>query len=63
MVVLLTNDDGYGAAGLEVLAKTLACVHEVWVVAPDRDRSGVRGFRQIVLMWELKSLWVKHPMR
>lgn len=45
MVVLLTNDDGYGAAGLEVLAKTLACVHEVWVVAPDRDRSGVsHGF-------------------
>jgi 5'-nucleotidase len=40
--VLLTNDDGIDAPGLEVLeavAATLA--REVWVVAPEHDQSGV----------------------
>ncbi|MGC4106988.1 MAG: 5'/3'-nucleotidase SurE [Thermomicrobiales bacterium] len=39
--VLLTNDDGIGAPGLQVLrdiAALLAC--EVWVVAPADDQSG-----------------------
>ena len=39
--VMLTNDDGIDAPGLQVLedvARTLAS--EVWVVAPDHDRSG-----------------------
>src|ERR1700674_290561 len=39
--VLLTNDDGIDAPGLEVLkhiAETLA--REVWVVAPEHDQSG-----------------------
>jgi 5'-nucleotidase len=40
--VLLTNDDGIAAPGLAVLeeiARELA--HEVWVVAPEHDQSGV----------------------
>jgi 5'-nucleotidase len=40
--VLITNDDGINAPGLEVLeavAETLA--REVWVVAPEHDQSGV----------------------
>jgi len=40
MRILLSNDDGYQAAGLKVLAKALAKVGDVVVVAPDRDRSG-----------------------
>jgi 5'-nucleotidase len=38
--ILLSNDDGYQAKGLRVLAQTLADVADVTVVAPDRNRSG-----------------------
>ena len=40
MRILLSNDDGYFAPGLEELAKALAAHAEVTVVAPERDRSG-----------------------
>lgn len=41
MRILLSNDDGYFAPGLAVLASTLESHgHEVTVVAPERDRSG-----------------------
>ncbi len=40
MRVLVSNDDGVDAPGLLVLARHLAAVGEVVVVAPDRDRSG-----------------------
>lgn len=41
MRVLLSNDDGVDAPGIRILAARLRAVgHEVWVVAPDRDRSG-----------------------
>jgi 5'-nucleotidase len=40
--VLLTNDDGIDAAGLAVLEGiALGLAHEVWVVAPEHDQSGV----------------------
>lgn len=39
--VLLTNDDGIAAPGLEVLELVAAgLAREVWVVAPEHDRSG-----------------------
>jgi 5'-nucleotidase len=38
--VLLTNDDGIESPGLRLLQKGLQSEHEVWVVAPDTDRSG-----------------------
>ena len=41
MTVLLTNDDGFGAAGLETLIEILSPDHTVYVVAPDKDCSGV----------------------
>ena len=41
MKILLTNDDGIHAEGLLALVKYLEKNHEVWVVAPDRNRSGV----------------------
>ncbi|MCR4995406.1 MAG: 5'/3'-nucleotidase SurE [Bacteroidales bacterium] len=37
---LLTNDDGYQAAGLQALARAVAPLGEVYVVAPDGARSG-----------------------
>ncbi len=40
MRLLLSNDDGYRAPGLRCLARALAEVAEVTVVAPDRNRSG-----------------------
>jgi len=41
MRVLISNDDGYLAAGLELLANLIENLgHEAIVVAPERDRSG-----------------------
>ncbi|MBI1395812.1 MAG: 5'/3'-nucleotidase SurE [Betaproteobacteria bacterium] len=40
MRILLSNDDGYFAPGLQVLAESLAALGTVTVVAPERDRSG-----------------------
>lgn len=37
--LLLTNDDGYLSDGLQALRARLAVDHEVWVVAPDGERS------------------------
>lgn len=40
MRILLCNDDGYFAPGIEHLAGALSELGEVTVVAPERDRSG-----------------------
>jgi 5'-nucleotidase len=40
MQILLSNDDGYFAPGIVLLAEILAPLGEVTVVAPERDRSG-----------------------
>ena len=40
MNILLSNDDGYQAPGLQALATELATIADIHVVAPDRDRSG-----------------------
>ncbi len=52
MKILLSNDDGYLAPGLGVLAKTLAPLASIEVVAPDRDRSGASN-----------SLTLRAPLR
>jgi 5'-nucleotidase len=41
MRILITNDDGIQSPGLTMLAESLASLGEVYVVAPDRERSGV----------------------
>jgi 5'-nucleotidase len=38
--ILLSNDDGYRAPGLEAMARALSGTDDITVVAPDRDRSG-----------------------
>ncbi len=40
MRILLSNDDGYLAEGITVLAKALRTLGELTVVAPERNRSG-----------------------
>lgn len=41
MKILVTNDDGLTSEGLQVLASVLRSRHEVWIVAPSSNRSGV----------------------
>src|SRR3954469_8973709 len=38
--ILVSNDDGYFAPGITLLAEALRQIGEVTVVAPERDRSG-----------------------
>ena len=40
MRILLSNDDGYFAPGLAVLAEALSAIGEIVVVAPEQNRSG-----------------------
>ena len=38
-VILLTNDDGFIADGLQTLRRALRGLGEIWIVAPDREKS------------------------
>jgi 5'-nucleotidase len=40
MRILLTNDDGIEAQGLKALLEVLDPLHDVWVVAPENEKSG-----------------------
>ncbi|MEK6748237.1 MAG: 5'/3'-nucleotidase SurE [Pseudomonadota bacterium] len=50
--ILVSNDDGYLAPGIIILAKTLASAGDITVVAPDRNRSGASN-----------SLTLERPLR
>jgi len=39
MKILLTNDDGINADGLQILRQILSTSHDVYVIAPDKERS------------------------
>ena len=52
MKILVSNDDGYLATGINVLTEALAEVADVVVVAPDRNRSAASN-----------SLTVHSPLR
>lgn len=52
MKILLSNDDGYRAIGLNTLADALRGVASLRVVAPDRNRSAASN-----------SLTLSHPLR
>jgi len=51
-VILISNDDGYRARGIQVLAEHLRGVDEVFTVAPEADRSGASN-----------ALTILHPLR
>ncbi len=40
-LILCSNDDGIDARGIQVLADALATIADVWVIAPDRERSAI----------------------
>lgn len=40
MRILVTNDDGINAQGIHALIKELSNIAEIYLVAPDRERSG-----------------------
>jgi 5'-nucleotidase len=48
MKILLSNDDGFLAPGLNMLAKTLGEIAEITVVAPDRNRSGASNSLSLI---------------
>ena len=52
MKILVSNDDGYLAAGINALTDALVQVADVTVVAPDRNRSAASN-----------SLTLNHPLR
>lgn len=52
MHILLSNDDGYEAKGIRLLASSLYDMAKITVVAPDRDRSGASN-----------SLTLEQPIR
>jgi 5'-nucleotidase len=52
MKILISNDDGFLAPGIKMLAKVLSEIAEVTVVAPDRNRSGASN-----------SLTLDNPLR
>ncbi len=48
MKILLSNDDGFLAPGLNILAKFLSDIATITVVAPDRNRSGASNSLSLV---------------
>lgn len=52
MNILVTNDDGIRAPGIRALARSMARIGEVFVVAPDREQSAVSH-----------ALTLHHPLR
>jgi len=52
VLILVTNDDGVHSPGLHALAKQLRALGEVFVVAPDRNRSAIGH-----------ALTLDHPLR
>jgi 5'-nucleotidase len=56
MRILLTNDDGIEAEGLIALAEGLSPEHEVWIFAPDRERSGVSHALTLVTPCKVRKL-------
>ena len=61
MNLLLTNDDGYEAQGINVLAETLSEKHNVFIIAPDGNRSaishGITMFSKLNLKKIRENVW------
>lgn len=56
MNLLITNDDGYEALGINVLAKELAKNHNVYVLAPLTNRSAVSNCLSVHNSLEVKKV-------
>lgn len=60
MHILLTNDDGFEAVGLQHLAQVLHSKYQVSIVAPDRQRSGA-SHSACYFQNDLLATWRKVP--
>lgn len=56
MKILVSNDDGVSAQGINLLAKELATIAEITVVAPDRNRSGASNSLTLTRPLRVKQL-------
>ena len=56
MNILLTNDDGYQAAGINILAESLASRHNVFIVAPSENRSASSNIISISRDLEIRRI-------
>jgi 5'-nucleotidase len=56
MHILITNDDGYAARGIDVLTQELARVADVSVVAPERNKSGASNSLTLMRPLRVKCL-------
>jgi 5'-nucleotidase len=56
MKILISNDDGVYAEGIKVLADNLKKMGEVFVVAPDRNRSGASNSLTLTVPLRKKDL-------
>ena len=56
MHILITNDDGYSARGIETLTAELSQVADVSVVAPERDKSGASNSLTLMRPLRVKGL-------
>ena len=59
MKILLTNDDGYDAPNIKNLFKALSKDHEVWVVAPANNCSGMSAAISLRKEVKVKQLNLK----
>lgn len=55
-LILLSNDDGVHAEGLNALASAVASLGEVWIVAPDSEQSGVSSALSLHSPVRIKTL-------
>ena len=56
MKILISNDDGVYAPGIRLLAKELATIAEIEVMAPDRNRSGASNSLSLSRPLQIKQL-------
>jgi len=56
MKILLTNDDGYDAPNIKNLFKALSKDHEVWIVAPANNCSGMSAAISFLKETEIKKI-------
>src|SRR4030067_2661285 len=61
MRILITNDDGIGAPGLDVLEKIATdLTDDVWVVAPETDQSGASHSLTLAEPLRMRELAQRH---
>ena len=58
-MIFVTNDDGIDAPGLKILAEALETLDEVYVVAPDRERSAVGMAITLHQPLRAKQVWTR----